>query len=108
MTDGVDAMASTRALPDKHMGVAEVKRRFADVVGEVMHTGRRIVVERRGRPVVAIVPIEESAEATTPGQRLAEAFGCGGDDGVAFHEFMLRVVEERHRRMPRPLPEDEE
>ncbi len=101
-------MAPARTVPDKHMGVAEVKRRFADVIGEVMHTGRRIVVERRGRPVAVIGPIEQNAEAATPGQRLAEAFGCGGDEGVSFHEFMLHVVEERHQRMPRPLPEDEE
>jgi hypothetical protein len=38
-------------MADKHMGVAEVKRRFADVVDEVMHGGRRIIVERRGQPV---------------------------------------------------------
>ncbi len=42
-----------------HMAVAEVKRRFADVIGRVVHAGDRIVVERRGRPVVAIVPLSD-------------------------------------------------
>ena len=42
-----------------HMGVADVKRQFADVIGRVVHGGDRIVVERRGRPVVAIVPLSD-------------------------------------------------
>ena len=92
---------------DKHMGVAEVKRRFADVVGEVMHAKRRIIVERRGRPVVAIVPLEEeTADTRTPGQRLAEVIGFGGEEGTQFYKFMRQVVKDRHRRMPRPLPKE--
>jgi len=55
-------MAPKRELPDKHMGVAELKRRFADVIGEVMHTGRRVVIERRGRPVAVIGPLAEAPE----------------------------------------------
>jgi prevent-host-death family protein len=89
---------------DKHMGVAEVKRHFADVVGEVMHAKRRIIVERRGRPVVAIVPLDdENEDARTPGQRLAAVIGCGGPEVAEFHEFMKQVVEQRS--MPRPVPD---
>ena len=86
------------------MGVAEVKRHFADVIGEVVHARRRIIVERRGRPVVAIVPLDETFDFRTPGQRLAEVIGFGGEEGTRFHEFMKQVVKERHKRMPRPLP----
>ena len=31
------------------MSVAEVKRHFSDVMAEVIHTKRRVVVERRGQ-----------------------------------------------------------
>ena len=94
-------------MADKHMGVAEVKRRFADVIGEVMHAKRRIIVERRGRPVVAIVPLEEEpADTRTPGQRLAEVIGFGGEAGDRFYEEMKQVVRDRHKRMPRPLPKE--
>jgi len=94
-------------MADKHMGVAEVKRRFADVIGEVMHAKRRIIVERRGRPVVAIVPLDDAPEDTrTPGQRLAEVIGFGGDEGDRFYEEMKQVVRDRHKRMPRPLPKE--
>jgi len=93
-------------MSDRHMGVAEVKRRFADVIGEVMHAKRRIIVERRGRPVVAIVPLEEGTDTRTPGQRLADAMGCGDEDGDDFHEFMKQVV--RERSVPRPVPDMDE
>jgi prevent-host-death family protein len=85
---------------DKHMGVAEVKRNFADVVGQVMYGNQRIVVNRRGRPVVAIVPLDEAAQRE-PGQRLAAAIGCGEQDGETFRGLMKRVVDSRRRRLPR-------
>ena len=88
-------------MADVHMGVAEVKRRFADVVGQVMHGKRRVIVERRGRPVVAIVPLEELEELAHPGRRLAAAVGCGQAEGESFHELMGKVVSERRRRAPR-------
>jgi prevent-host-death family protein len=94
-----------RKTDDRHMGVAEVKRNFADVVGEVVHTGRRIIVERRGRPMVAIVPLESGEKGLTAGQRLAAAMGCGGTEGAEFHDFMSEVVRARRRRLPRPVPE---
>jgi prevent-host-death family protein len=86
---------------DLHMGVAEVKRRFADVVGQVVHGGRRVIVERRGRPVVAIVPLGEMEEGMRPGPRLARAVGFGGADGDSFRELMRKVMRQRRRRMPR-------
>lgn len=88
-------------MADKHLGVAEVKRRFADVVGEVMHAKRRIVVERRGRPVVAIVPLDDATVAQSPGRRLAAAIGCAGAAGESFSVLMDEVVRERRRRLPR-------
>lgn len=89
---------------DVHMGVAEVKRRFADVVGQVMHGKRRVIVERRGRPVVAIVPLEEGDLLSRPGERLAKAIGCGEEEGESFRELMSGIVAERRRRPPRPVP----
>jgi prevent-host-death family protein len=92
-------------MADRHMGVAEVKRHFADVVGEVLHGRRRVIVERRGRPVVAIVPLEGDTKVLSPGERLASAIGCGGPDGEAFREMMGGVISRRRRRLPRPVAE---
>jgi len=89
---------------DVHMGVAEVKRRFADVVGQVMHGKRRVIVERRGRPVVAIVPLEEGDLLSRPGERLAKVIGCAGEEGESFRKLMSDVVSGRRRRPPRSVP----
>jgi len=83
------------------MGVAEVKRQFADVIGQVLHGKQRIIVERRGRPVAAIVPLEEAGDLRPPGQRLAAAVGCGREEGIAFRRLMGGVVSQRRRRLPR-------
>lgn len=90
-------------MPDRHMGVAEVKRHFADVIGEVMHTKSRVIVERRGRPVVAIVPLGAPGSRQTPGQRLAAAVGCAGEDGESFVALMDDIVRERRTRRPRHI-----
>ena len=84
----------------EHMSVAEVKRRFADVIGRVLHAGARIIVERRGRPVVAIVPVED----VLPGAAgsLGDVLGQGGEEGEKFAQFMAGVVSERRNR---PVPE---
>jgi len=89
------------------MGVAEVKRRFADVMAEVVYTKRRIVVERRGRPMVAIVPLEGEIDTRTPGQRLAAVIGFGGEDAEEFAREMEAVLEARRDYEPRPVPEFE-
>jgi prevent-host-death family protein len=85
----------------EHMSVAEVKRRFADVVGMVVHGGVRVIVERRGTPVVAIVSTEEAGG--TAGARLAQAFRAGGVEGERFATFMQDVVSEREQLVPRPV-----
>jgi prevent-host-death family protein len=43
----------------KKLSVAEAKRRFSELVGEVVYRGRRFVIERKGKPVVAVVPLED-------------------------------------------------
>ena len=92
-------------MEDKHMSVAEVKRHFSDVMAEVIHTKRRIVVERRGRPMVAIVPLEGEVDTRTPGQRLAANIGFGGEDAEEFARVMESVLEARRDYRPRPAPE---
>jgi prevent-host-death family protein len=90
---------------DVRMGVAEVKRRFADVVGQVVHGGKRVIVERRGRPVVAIVPLDDADALLRPGQRLAAVAASGEAGGESFRELMGEVVKKRRRRPPRRLAE---
>src|SRR5262249_40153640 len=45
----------------RRLGIAEGKRDFSDVLGAVRHKGERFIIERRGTPVAAIVPVEDLA-----------------------------------------------
>jgi len=85
----------------EHMSVAEVKRRFADVIGKVQHGDTRIVVERRGKPVAEIGPVGEAG--VHAGRELAKLIGTGGREGAEFHEMMCQIVQERRGRPPRPV-----
>jgi prevent-host-death family protein len=64
----------------QQLSVSEARQDFAELVNRAAYRGERIVVSRRGRPVAAIVPIEdyarlEAAEeiARNAGQAQAEA-----------------------------------
>ena len=85
----------------ERMTVAEVERSFGDVVERVSHSGARIVVEHRGTPLVAIVPVAEAEK--TAGARLAEVVGSGGEEAAEFAELMAEVVRERAQRPPRAV-----
>lgn len=43
---------------EKTLGSATVRRKFGELLEEVYYRGDKIVVERRGRPMAALVPIE--------------------------------------------------
>ncbi len=43
----------------KTIGVGEVKRRFSEVLTHVQLNRVRFIIERRGRPVAAIVSVDE-------------------------------------------------
>lgn len=43
----------------QRISVAEVKRRFADVLGAVRYRDERFVIERNGTAVAALVPLRD-------------------------------------------------
>lgn len=42
-----------------HIGVSEAREQFADLVNRAAYGHERVLVSRRGRPIAAIVPIED-------------------------------------------------
>lgn len=38
---------------------SEARRRFADILNEVEFKGGRVVLDRRGKPIAAVVPFED-------------------------------------------------
>ncbi|MHB8399579.1 MAG: type II toxin-antitoxin system Phd/YefM family antitoxin [Candidatus Limnocylindrales bacterium] len=53
MYDTIDENASG------HVSVSEARETFADLVNRVAYRHERVLVTRRGRPVAAIIPIEQ-------------------------------------------------
>jgi len=43
---------------EKTLGSATVRRKFGELLEEVYYRGDKVVVERRGRPMAALVPID--------------------------------------------------
>lgn len=43
---------------EKKIGSADVRRRFGQLLEEVYYRGDTVVVERRGRPMAALVPLD--------------------------------------------------
>lgn len=42
-----------------NLGIAEIRNRLADALNRVLYQGERIVLERRGKEVAAIVSIDD-------------------------------------------------
>ncbi len=64
------------------VGVGEAKRRLSELMSRVVYRGERFVIERRGKPMVALVSAEDLArleqEPGAPGGLLA-ALGAWAD-----------------------------
>ena len=75
------------------IAVAEAKRRFSDILGEVRYQGRRYVVERNGTPVAALVPLSDlpSASRNTGFLALAQAF----QDAPEYADVLDEIVSTR-------------
>lgn len=42
-----------------HVSVSEARETFADVVNRVAYRNERVLVTRRGKPIAAIIPMEQ-------------------------------------------------
>ena len=86
-------------------GVADAKRRFAELIDRV-GAGERIVVTRHGRPAVALVP-PESVDARLPAGRPTGFAALAGalEDIDGFDEVMREVVSSRRQARDRPAPD---
>lgn len=86
-------------------GVADAKRRFAELI-ERVSAGERIVVTKHGRPAVALVS-PESVDARLPTGRPTGFAALAGalEDVDGFDEVMDDVVRARREARDRSPPE---
>jgi prevent-host-death family protein len=89
----------------QRISIADVKRGFADVVGTVRHRHQRFIIERRGTPVAALVPLEDLARLEEPAAdggflALVGAFA----DAPEFADALDGIVADRVGQAQRPAP----
>jgi prevent-host-death family protein len=84
------------------LGVAEAKRRFAELLDRVLR-GEQFVVARRGRPVAALVPADQARVSADEPIGLAAVAGALADwDDL--DDTMAVIVAARKRERARPAP----
>jgi prevent-host-death family protein len=86
------------------IGVAEAKRRFADVLGTVRYQGERYVVERNGTPMAALVPLSELSDAVEPEQAGFLALVGAFEDEPEYADSLAAAVRARRTQRSRPAP----
>jgi len=88
-----------------HVGVAEAKRRFSELLDRVAN-GERIVVSRRGRPAVVLVPPHQESEAGARPAPLGFASLAGAlADMPEPDAFLDDIAAVRHGTKDRPAPD---
>lgn len=87
----------------ERISVAEVKRRFADVLGAVRHKNERFVIERNGKPIAALVPLTELSDQPDE-QRGFMSFVGAFSDAPEFPDVLSEAVESRQSQESRPGP----
>jgi len=93
------------SVPPTSISVAEVKRRFADVLGDVRYRGERYIVERNGTPMAALVPLADlSGGAAHEGASGFLALVGAFDDASDYADVLDEVVRSRRTQRPRPAP----
>jgi prevent-host-death family protein len=100
----------TRKVP-----VAEAKAKLSELMARVAHGGERIVIERHGKPIAALVSIEDLAkiepaggsdEEADPLLRFVGAWGAVPDDEIDRIVDLIYAERERNVAAPPPLSDD--
>ena len=83
------------------VGVAEAKAKLSELLRQVAYRGERIILQRRGKPVAALVPIKdlERVERETRGDWLDSVGGLCADC-PELCDALDQIVAERQTQMP--------
>ena len=92
----------------KSVSVAEAKNRFSELVNRASYGQERFLIERRGKPVGAIVSAEDLVRLETPerasaGGGLLAAVGALADV-EDFEEIIEDILRQRANTMDREVP----
>jgi len=87
-------------MTEEAINIAEAKKHFSELIGQVAYGKKRLIITKRGKPMARLVPVEESV------RHLSDA--CGWlEDNDPFFQTIERVVEDRKKHVPRILVHSE-
>ena len=81
----------------KKATVAEAKAHLSELIGEVAHAGRSVLITKRGRPMAKLVPVEADERP-----HLANVRGWLNEDDP-FFTVIDEIVAERVQHKPRSV-----
>jgi len=85
-------------MKENTISVAEAKKHFSDLLGQVAYKKKRILITKRGRPMARIIPAEANPD------HLVDAQGWLDNDDP-FFDVIDHIVQERQKHVPRILQE---
>jgi prevent-host-death family protein len=85
-------------MTEKIISVADAKKHFSDLLGQVAYKKTRILITKRGKPMARLIPVEASDD------HLIDAHGWLENDDP-FFDAIDRIVQERPKHVPRILKE---
>jgi prevent-host-death family protein len=85
-------------MSEETINVAEAKKHFSELLGQVAFGKKHILITKRGKPMARLVPAEEI------NRHLSNAKGWLEDDDPFFDEID-RIVQNRTKHVPRVLKE---
>ena len=86
------------------LGVAEAKRRFSELADRVAR-GERFIVSRRGRPAMALVPIDEIEDRPSGPPKGALSIVGALADVDWLDEMVEEIYRDRRSAGDRPAPD---
>ncbi|MGC8493010.1 MAG: type II toxin-antitoxin system Phd/YefM family antitoxin [Syntrophobacteraceae bacterium] len=89
----------------RRIGVAEIKKHFSEVISEVAINGERFIIEKKGKPVAAVVSLKNLETIESMGKKkgngLLAAIGVW-EDFDELEETIAAIYEERRLSKDRP------
>jgi prevent-host-death family protein len=85
------------------ISVAEVKRRFADVLGAVRYRGERYVIERNGTPMAALIPLDDLPDERSSRRGFLALVGAF-DDAPEYADAVADAGRSRRSQRSRAVP----
>ena len=83
---------------EEKINIAEAKKHFSELVGQVAFGKKHVLITKRGKPMVRLVPADELDA------HLCDAKGWL-EDNDPFFDVIDRIVLERSKHLPRMLKE---